>query len=61
VVLTTIYGTQFYLPNDFLRDKQLNSKVTPFYKTDKYSYSYPGGMHDFSLAWLEAYCSITAI
>jgi hypothetical protein len=27
VVLTTIYGTQFYLPNDFLRDKQLNSKV----------------------------------
>jgi hypothetical protein len=50
VVLTTIYGTQFYLPNDFLRDKQLNSKVTPFCKMGKYSYSYPRGgraQHDY--------------
>ena len=28
--LTTIYGTQFYLPQDFLRSKKLNSKVDTY-------------------------------
>lgn len=30
VVLTSIFGTPFYLPNDFLRDKQLNGKVDTY-------------------------------
>ena len=29
-MLSTIYGTQFYLPQDFLRSKKLNTKVDTY-------------------------------